>query len=295
MRGENRSLGERTPAPTPVPFLTSHSPPLTSCAPSTAACLTGLLASGAIGFAAYRRGALSGSGVAGAILVGTTIFAGGGALPSALLLAFFGSSSALSRWQRGRKHAVAAEAAKGERRDLAQTIANGGVAAALVVAGRARPESPWLPALIGALATANADTWATEIGLLSRRAPRLVTTGRVAEPGTSGAITPLGSGAAALGAALIGTVAALGSRGQLRRAALPLALLTGLGGAFADSLLGGTVQARYRCPACAVATERPIHRCGTPTTLVGGFRPVNNDTVNLAATLVGALIGWRWG
>src|SRR3712207_7774167 len=57
--------------------------------------------------------------------------------------------------------------AKGARRDLAQTLANGGVATAAVLWGRAQPASPWLPALVGALATVNADTWATELGLRS--------------------------------------------------------------------------------------------------------------------------------
>lgn len=269
----------KTPRPTP------HAPHLTS-----RTILAGLAASGAIGLLAYRRGALSRSGVAGAMLTGTTIFAGGGAVPSSLLLTFFVSSSALSHWRKGRKVAATeVEAAKGERRDLAQTLANGGLAAALVMLGRVRPETPWLPALVGTLATVNADTWATEIGLLSRRPPRLVTTLRTVPPGTSGGVTPLGTGASALGAALIGVVAALGSG---RRKMVPLALAAGLGGAFADSLLGATVQARYHCPRCDLATEQTTHRCGTPTTHVGGWRPIDNDVVNFAASLCGALVGW---
>lgn len=261
--------------------------------PAPRALLAGLAASGAVGLLAYRRGALSRGGAAGAMLTGTTIFAGGGVVPSALLLSFFVSSSALSHWRKGRKAAVAVvEAAKGERRDFGQTIANGGAAAALVVLGRLRPGTPWLPALVGALAAVNADTWATEIGLLSRGTPRLVTTLRPVAPGTSGGMTPLGTGAAALGAALIGGVAAAGSR---RPGLLPLGVAAGVAGSLADSLLGATVQARYHCPRCDVATERTIHRCGTAATLVGGWRRVDNDAVNLAASLAGALVGWGWG
>ncbi len=265
--------------------------------PSSRAIATGLAASGAIGTLAYRRGSLSAGGVAGAILTGTTIFAAGGAVPSSLLLTFFISSSALSLWRRGRKGAAAeVEAAKGARRDLAQTLANGGVAAGLVALGRVSPGDRWLPALVGALATVNADTWATEVGLLSPQAPRLITTLRPVPPGTSGGVSPLGTGAAALGAALIGGVAALGTgvvnrRGRAGLGLLPLALVAGVGGAFADSLLGATVQARYRCPRCGVATERPIHRCGTPAVFVGGLRTVDNDVVNFLASLCGAVIG----
>jgi uncharacterized protein (TIGR00297 family) len=236
------------------------------------------------------------------MLVGTTIFSAGGLAPSALLLTFFTSSSALSHWRKSRQRESAVEHAKGERRDFAQTIANGGVAAALVALGRARPAAPWFPALIGALATVNADTWATELGLFSTRPPRLITTGQPVLPGTSGGITPLGTGAAALGAALIGTVAALCSTPSRRptphrptaAATLTLALISGLAGSFADSLLGATLQARYHCPACNAPTERPIHRCGTPTTLTGGHPLINNDTVNLAASLFGAATASLW-
>jgi len=266
--------------------------------PAPSAILGGFAASGAIGALAYRRGSLSRGGVAGAVLTGTTIFAGGGIAPAALLVTFFVSSSALSHWRKGRKtDSTIVQAEKGARRDLAQTLANGGAAALLVLVGRVYPPSPWLPALIGALATTNADTWATEIGLLNRRAPRLITTGRTVPPGTSGAISPLGTGAAAGGAALIGMVAGVGQRLTGGRAGglLPLGIVAGLGGAFADSLLGATVQARYRCPRCGVATERTVHRCGTPTVLVGGFRAIDNDVVNFIASLCGATIGWVWG
>ncbi len=267
--------------------------------PAIRSILAGLVASGGVGALAYRRGALSRGGVAGAMVAGTIIFAGGGFVPSALLLTFFVCSSALSRWRRGNKAmGTIVEAAKGGRRDLAQTLANGGVAAALVVVGRVHPGTPWLAALVGALATVNADTWATEIGLLSRRAPRLITTLRRVPPGTSGGITALGTGAAALGATAIGVVAALGlvaSRADRQGwAMIPLALVGGLSGALADSVFGATVQARYRCPRCGVATERAMHRCGTRAEQIGGWRWVDNDLVNLMASLCGAAIGWCW-
>ena len=266
--------------------------------PAPGRIIGGIAASAAIGALAYRRGSLSRGGVAGATLTGTTIFAGGGIVPAALLVTFFVSSSALSHWRKGQKTDVTVvEADKGARRDLVQTLANGGAATLLVLMGRAYPASPWLPALVGALATTNADTWATEIGLLHRRAPRLITTGRPVPPGTSGGISPLGTGAAVAGAALIGGIAAVGQRlyGARMGWLLALGLIAGLGGSFADSLLGATVQARYRCPRCGVATERAIHRCGTPTVLIGGLRALDNDAVNLLATVVGAAIGWAWG
>jgi uncharacterized protein (TIGR00297 family) len=60
---------------------------------------------------------------------------------------------------------------------------------------------------VAALAAANADTWATELGVLSRKEPRLLTTGQKVEKGTSGAVSGYGILAAVAGAAAIGLLA----------------------------------------------------------------------------------------
>jgi uncharacterized membrane protein len=67
------------------------------------------------------------------------------------------------------------------------------------------------------------------------------------------------------------------------------ALLGGLAGAAVDSLMGGVLQARYRCRACGSAVEGADH-CGIPSTLESGYRWITNDIVNLACTSTGAVI-----
>lgn len=270
--------------------------------PSTRSVAVGLLGSGALALAGYRRGALARGGVAGAVGVGTAIFASGGVAPSILLVTFFVSSSALSHWRRDRKRAVAVDAAKGERRDLGQVLANGGVATALALLGRRWPASRWYAGFVGAVATVNADTWATEIGTLSRRPPRLITTLRPVPTGTSGGVSPVGTLAAVAGAGIIGMVAAFsqgwereGDGGRVRATGarlVALALLGGVTGALADSLLGATVQARYVCPVCDLPTERTRHRCGTATRLIGGYRWLDNDLVNFLSSSIGAAVAW---
>ncbi|MGI8589012.1 MAG: DUF92 domain-containing protein [Chloroflexia bacterium] len=270
----------------------------------------GLALSAAVGGAAYAAGSLTRDGVLGAALVGTATFAFGGAAWGLLLIVFFVSSSALSRvGLRSRRKQDAAEAfAKGGRRDLGQVLANGGTAALLAAVSAAAPPG-WQPALFaacaGSLAAVTADTWGTELGVLSRSTPRLITTGRPVPPGTSGGVSGLGLGAALLGAGLIGFAAvalavifpAHGLRVTDTR--LPAAaLLGGLLGALADSLLGATVQAVMWCPVCGKQTERRVHSCGTPTLPLRGWAWVDNEAVNFGCSLVGAAGGaafaWLW-
>ena len=265
----------------------------------------GLALSLAIGGAGYWRRALWPSGVLGAVLVGTTIFGFGGWVRGLLLIAFFVSSSLLSRYKERRKSDLAEKFAKGGRRDLGQTLANGGAAALLALAiglngGTGAAYLPLALAFIGALATVNADTWATELGVLAKRPPRLITTGAPVPVGTSGGITVAGSLAALAGGAFIGLtaflltqVAALLTLGRGLASdwfVIPVAAIGGFAGSTFDSLLGATVQAIYRCDRCGVETERKVHRCGQPTRQIRGLSWLDNDWVNFLASVMGAAV-----
>jgi uncharacterized protein (TIGR00297 family) len=266
--------------------------------------LLGLLLSLAIGGLAYRRGSLTAGGAAGAVAVGTLVFGLGGWVWAGTLVAFFVSSSALSHYQERRKSTVAEEFAKGSRRDLAQVLANGGMAGLLALAvgltGKASPVYPLLAlGYFGSVAAANADTWATELGVLARGLPRLITTRRRVPAGTSGGVTPLGTLAALAGALFIGLVAFLLIQGAAvvttgrplltDWVVIPVAAVSGFVASLFDSLLGATVQATYVCPVCRVETERRMHRCGQATQHSRGWGWLDNDGVNFIASLTGAL------
>ena len=241
---------------------------------------------------AWRLGALNRSGAVAAALSGGLIFGLGGLAWSALLLTFFISSSALSRAFAKRKQELAEKFSKGHTRDWGQVLANGGLGAALVVAHALQPGEtwPWI-AFAGAMAAVNADTWATELGVLNPTPPRLISSWRSVERGASGAISAFGSLAALGGAALVAGIAAAFSASPGQLAVLIAATLGGLGGAFFDSLLGATVQSIYWCPNCQKETERhPDHLCGTPTVHLRGWRWLNNDWVNFLASVVGAVV-----
>lgn len=279
--------------------------------------MIGLLLSAAIGLLALRRNSLAPSGVAGAILVGTLIFGFGGWTWGLVLISFFVSSSLLSHYRQADKIALAEKFAKGERRDLGQVLANGGAGALLALAvfflidlqGQARAGNPLYVyltlAFFGAMASVNADTWATELGVLARETPRLITTGRPVAPGTSGGITRYGTLAALTGAAFIGVAAfvliqaaALATSGSLLLTDLPIVVIAaaaGLVGSLFDSLLGATLQRIYWCDHCEKETERQVHSCGARTRPLRGWGWMNNDVVNFTASLVGGLLAGSLG
>lgn len=246
---------------------------------------------------AWRTGTLSQNGAIAATLSGGLVFGLGGFAWAVLLLVFFISSSLLSRLPLSGKRSVGEKYAKGSQRDWGQVLANGGLGALLVITFTLSPGKTWLwIAYAGAMAAVNADTWSTELGILSPSLPRLITSGKTVEPGTSGAVSALGSLAALGGSGLIALCAALLTTwGSLDQTGffLLIAIVTigGLSGAFFDSFLGATVQAIYYCPSCRKETERhPIHICGTETNHMHGWRWINNDMVNFACSIAGASV-----
>jgi len=241
---------------------------------------------------AWKARALNRSGAIAAAVSGGIVFGLGGLPWATLLLTFFISSSALSRAFSRRKLALSEKFSKGHQRDWGQVLANGGLGALLALAHALLPNEiwPWV-AFGGAMAAVNADTWATELGVLNPSAPRLITNGRQVERGTSGAISLWGSLAALGGAVLVGSFAALFRIGPNPFTLLGSIILGGLAGSFFDSFLGATVQSIYWCPSCQKETERyPLHLCGTRTIQQRGWPWLDNDWVNFGASAVGALV-----
>ncbi|MEZ4515696.1 MAG: DUF92 domain-containing protein [Chloroflexota bacterium] len=264
--------------------------------------LLGFALSVVIAGLAYWRGSLSPSGVLGALLVGTLIFGLGGWVWGILLVIFFISSSVLSHFKEGEKAAAAEKFEKGHRRDLGQVLANGGLGAVVALLSVIVPESVvpgdlWFFLFMGIMATVTADTWATELGTLSKTPPRLITSGQVVEVGSSGGVSFLGTGVSLLGGGLIGLAAGgLGALAGLVPQTVPAVIgitligaLAGLIGSLADSMLGATVQQIYYCDHCQKETERHIHRCGNQTRPLRGWSWMNNDLVNLISSLAGGL------
>jgi uncharacterized protein (TIGR00297 family) len=247
----------------------------------------GAVAASAIAFIARRLGSLSPSGAGATIVVGSSAAAAGWNW-GALLIAYFVAVTVFSRLGGAEKARITGGVVvKGGARDAAQVIANGGVFAASVLLGQfgsGRFSFTMAIAALGALAASSADTWATEIGTLYGGTPRSMLTFQHVPRGTSRGVSVVGTMAMIAGAAYLAVVAmAIG---------LPdssgIVIAAGVAGATADSLLGAVVQERRWCAVCGMASERRVHDCGAPTVLAGGREWMDNDLVNLIATVVGA-------
>jgi uncharacterized protein (TIGR00297 family) len=254
--------------------------------------IIGLLGSLLIAGLAYWKRSLSFSGAAAACVLGTVTYAFGSLAWFGTLIAFFVSSTLLSKLKQKRKSAAESGYAKGGRRDAGQVAANGGLGLLLCIGNAIWPHPAWWIIYIGVMAAVNSDTWATEIGGLSRSLPRSIVTGKRVAAGTSGGITWVGLAASGAGGMFIGGMAwifiELGGT-YPSAAIIPLVLtglLAGLIGSLFDSWLGATAQVMYRCGICGKEVEKQRH-CGSPGERIRGAVWMTNDVVNAISSAIG--------
>lgn len=259
-------------------------------------------ASSSLALAAFLRGSLSWDGAFAACLVGGTIWMGLGGEGFIVLCVFFLTSTLLGRVGKSRKARFETHYAKGHRRDALQVMANGGVAFgcaglswfqqhAVSASSAASLAEPWALAACASLASANADTWATELGVLSRGKPWHLVTWRRVPAGTSGAVSLLGCGVSGLGAATI-ALTAWGTSGGLVWGDAFTITLAGFAGSLLDSLLGAIAQRQYVCGVCHAQVETPSH-CSAPAEALGPcWARLNNDGVNFLANGLAGAVTW---
>ncbi len=245
---------------------------------------------------AYTRRSITAAGAVTGAATGFVIYLSGGAFFWSVLMAFFFSSSVLSAVKSGAKERAERMHAKGRQRDSVQVLANGGLAAVMAAAHALTGKPVFMLGFAIALAAANADTWASEIGVLSRRDPVSILSFRTIPRGTSGGVSILGIFASLGGALFIGLWFAVGYTltygwNALELSAMVLAI-TGGGflGSVIDSVLGATVQAQYWDTLREAITERRHDAHGMANNLVRGFHLVTNDTVNAVSGIVSAAL-----
>jgi len=232
-------------------------------------------------YGAYKFKSLSESGILSAYVMGIIIFGTGGFIWIVPILTFFVLSSTLSKLPKTENILQ-----KGSRRDIIQVLANGGAATIISVINFYSPNDQLFILYLAAIAAATADTWASEIGLLSPWDPIHITKLKSVIKGTSGGISLLGTLGSVLGATVIGIT---GVQLGLPVSLLGIIIFTGTAGGLVDSVLGGSIQATFQCTECNNITEKRKH-CNLPSMHVSGLYIVDNDMVNFLNTISGIII-----
>ncbi|RPB27251.1 hypothetical protein L211DRAFT_779941 [Terfezia boudieri ATCC MYA-4762] len=176
---------------------------------------------------AYSRSSLTPPAILAATLTALIHASHPTALPFTLLITFYVLGTTATKIKKAEKEKLTVSSGGGhgehDGRGVKQVLANSGAASILCLVDLAVRKGTsgkgWLggeTAYVGDLlavgvvanyAATTADTLASELGILSKRKPRLILNPwKICPPGTNGAVSAVGLGAGALGAAFIGVV-----------------------------------------------------------------------------------------
>lgn len=251
--------------------------------------VTGILVILFLSYAAWKRKSLTVSGMIGAFLVGTAIFIGFSWEGLFILGCFFIGSTFLGKLKAKKKKELEDIVEKGNQRDIYQVLANGGVSAVIAIISFFTKDVSMSVLFTVSLAVANSDTWASEVGTLSKRKPRMLLTLKKVERGTSGAVSLLGTFAGLMGAFFISVLA--GYLFSFSMTMIFIITVFGFLGNIFDTLLGQTIQIKYKCKICNKITEKRNH-CHSYGMKTKGYLFLNNDSVNFLSILLTTFIAY---
>ena len=167
---------------------------------------------------------------------------------------------------------------KPPKRNLTQVLANGSVSLVICIVGYFTKDDGLLFYLfLSSVSAANSDTWATEIGKLSKTKPVSIIGFKKIEAGLSGGITSIGTFGSLLGSMTIG---AIGYSFGIDIIVFWGIVLAGFTGALIDSIVGAIYQVKY-ITADGRVTERQLENSNQ----FSGISWIDNNFVNFFCTL----------
>lgn len=216
-----------------------------------------------LGYVSYATGTASVEGMLSGVLLCLLTIVVGGAGWFALLATFYALGGLSTKYRYDAKKARGVAEENEGARGTGNVLGNSAVALAALLGFAAAGSIPVDPtafrfAFAGSLAAAMGDTLSSELGGLYDD-PRLITSMQMVPPGTDGAVTWQGQVAGVAGAGLMGLIAVV--LFPFAPVGGAVVLVGGVVGMTVDSLLGATVEGTH----------------------------VENETVNLLATLAGAV------
>ena len=242
-----------------------------------------------ISVVSYKFKLLNLSGAIATFFLAWIIFSFGQVKWTIPILTFFILSSLLSKFRKKINLKVDPYFPKSDERDHVQVLANGGFPGILVLINQLHGSELFYIAYVSAIAAVCSDTWATEIGTMFNTKTFNIINFHQVEQGISGGVSLIGFMGAALGAMSI-SVSVTPWLNNISEIILIIFLSGFLGSTF-DSVLGSTLQGKFNCTVCNKKIESKSH-CGKNSVHIKGYRWLNNDAVNFAASLFGGFISF---
>jgi uncharacterized protein (TIGR00297 family) len=191
------------------------------------------------GYFSYRFKAADVSGLFSGALVGVVLIVFADVQWFLVMLVFFILGAVSTRWKYEYKIRMGVEQSHGGARGYLNVFANGSVALAAAVLWGVTQNTIFLALFVGSVASAAADTMASEIGVCGGK-PYLITTFRKVPTGTNGGVTLLGEGVSIIGAVIVSLSAYL--MGVVTLPVAGICVLAGFIGTNIDSVVGALVE-----------------------------------------------------
>lgn len=229
--------------------------------------------------AAYQFKSLSRSGYYGGIIMAVLITIIGSWKFLFPLAVFFILTSGLSKALKDSSF----YRTKGSRRDIIQVYANGGIPLLICIYDLINPNPIHFFLFLASVSAAMSDSWATEIGKLSKTKPISIINFQDIDHGHSGGVTRIGTLGSLLGACLFGI--SIWYVIPMPSFLIYGIITTGFIAGLIDSLIGASLQGKFETP-----TGEIIEVYEEGSVLKKGYSWITNDVVNLINTAVAPML-----
>lgn len=178
---------------------------------------------------------------------------------------------------------------KGDIRNHKQILANGSAGCICILLYKIWGEPAFLIGYYASIYEVMADSIASDVGVLSKKAPRDICTWKKVSRGISGGVSVLGILASVIACSCAGILTGM----VLKWDGLVVLVVAAAAylGMIADSVIGSIFQEKYSCTVCGMQTEKKIH-CGKKTVVSGGMRNISNNVVNFICTVLSSLFAY---